>query len=203
MNVYGNCYSYGTQTCAGNGWYGGYDPGAYATGNTAYVYPMASTVQVTLQTVVSQITAQVIDYYGYGTTAGNSITFNSWGTVKEETKQERVTRKLKERQYRREEAARKARATEALVSVLNEKQREQFTKDRHFELQVNAKLYRIRPGSRVERLDPKTKAVQSYFCIHPPTEHGLPAEDVAIAQKLHLESDETSFLKIANESRAA
>lgn len=120
-----------------------------------------------------------------------------------ETKAERVARKLRERKMHREERARRVRATEALVSTLTEEQRKQFEDKQHFELQVNNKLYRIRPGARVERIDPATKKVLSYFCIHPDFEHGLPGEDVALSQKLLLEAAESEFLRIANETKAA
>lgn len=120
-----------------------------------------------------------------------------------ETKRQRVERKLADRKWRREYAKRKKRATEALVSVLTDEQRRQFEADKHFELTVNGRVYRVRPGSRVERLDPATKKVASYFCIHPPSEYDLPSEDVALTQKLLLETAEPEFLRIANETKAA
>ena len=76
-------------------------------------------------------------------------------------------------------------------------------KDGAFLLEVNGRLYRIRPGARVERLDPATKALKSYFCIHPELSHGVPYDDWAISQKLLLEADEPAFLKLANETRVA
>lgn len=97
----------------------------------------------------------------------------------------------------------KKKATDALKDTLSKRQIEQFDKEGTFELQVNDRLYRIRPGSRVERICPQTKKVQSYFCIHPHNAHELPAEDVALSQKLLLEAAEAEFLALANETRAA
>lgn len=97
----------------------------------------------------------------------------------------------------------KARAQELLESVLDDAQKDQLQKEEHFELQVGDRYYRIRPGSRVERLNSKTKKVESYFCIHPSLDHRLPPADVALSQKLWLETNEKEFLRIANETKAA
>ena len=97
----------------------------------------------------------------------------------------------------------KGRARELLHSLLTDPQREQLEKDNSFELNVGSRIYRIRTGLRVERLNPATKKIESYFCIHPDLSHNLPAEDVAISQKLYLETNEELFLKIANETKAA
>lgn len=101
----------------------------------------------------------------------------------------------------REQAQARGRAI--LLSVLDKNQREQLEKSKSFELQVNDRLYRIIPGNRVERLNVATKKAISYFCIHPEYGHDLCADDIAVSQKLLLESDEPAFLKLANETRAA
>jgi hypothetical protein len=106
-----------------------------------------------------------------------------------------------ERQKKTAEAREKAKKT--LSSVLSKKQREQYVKEGVFELDVNGRLYRVKPGCRVERLHPETKKVQSYFCIHPHNAHEIPPEDTALSQKLLLEAAEAEFLKLANETRAA
>jgi hypothetical protein len=87
--------------------------------------------------------------------------------------------------------------------LLTDAQREQLTKDNSFELNVGTRRYRIRPGMRVERYKLGTKEVESMFCIHPSPSHCLPDYDVAISQKMLLETDEAEFLKTANETRAA
>ena len=108
-----------------------------------------------------------------------------------------------ERDRQAKETARRKRAKDALFLTLNDQQKQQFEKDEFFELQVNARLYRVRPGRRVERLHSETKEIESYFCIHPELHHDLPPEDVAISQKLWLETREDEFLRIANETKAA
>lgn len=105
-----------------------------------------------------------------------------------------------EKEYKERESA-AARANELLESLLTEAQKQQYAKERAFELQVNDKLYRIAPGNRVARLDPTTRKVESWFCIHPEHTHILPSEDVAVAQKLLLETNEAEFLRIANETK--
>jgi hypothetical protein len=114
---------------------------------------------------------------------------------------EKMRKQAEEVEKKRLEA--KERARKLLLATLTEKQREQFEKEHAFELMVNDRLYRVSPGKRVERLDPKTKKVQSMFCIHPEMNYTLPAEDTALSQKLLLEADEVAFLRLANETRVA
>lgn len=120
-----------------------------------------------------------------------------------ETEEQRLEREQRERDFAAKEKARHKRARAALFVALTKCQRRQFAKHEHFELEVNQRLYRVRRGARVERLDPQTKKVLSYFCIHPSHEHELPSEDVALSQKLWLETNEAEFLRVANETRAA
>jgi hypothetical protein len=107
-----------------------------------------------------------------------------------------------EKRVAAQEAA-KERARHLLCSLLDEEQTTQLMKDNSFELQVGDRLYRVRPGCRVERLEKTTKKVESYFCIHPDLAHNVPHYDWAISQKLWLETDEAGFLRIANETKAA
>jgi len=116
----------------------------------------------------------------------------------EETEEQRAEREQRQRDEAAKDAARRKRARELLVDVLNPEQREQFEKDGHFELLVNGRLYRVRPERRVELLDLKSKRTLSYYCVHPDLTHYLPAEDVALAQMLLLQSDEATFLATAN-----
>jgi hypothetical protein len=149
----------------------------------------------TVGTATNMSNQFIYAYYStiYGTTVGSN----------QETKAQRAKRELEERRWQRKEVARRKRAKAALFLMLTKTQREQLKREQSFELQVNARLYRIRPGSRVERLDPVTKKAESYFCIHPELGHDLPQEDVAIGQKLLLEANEQEFLRIANETKAA
>jgi hypothetical protein len=119
-------------------------------------------------------------------------------------REERVVQAQAEQKERElKKAVAKTRARNTLHSILSKKQREEFERDGAFLLTVNERLYRIRPGCRVERLDLETKKVKSFFCIHPAHTTDVPHEDWAISQKLLLEADEPAFLKLANETRAA
>lgn len=129
--------------------------------------------------------------------SGSWVSVNDYQSQPSFTEEEIAAQKKAEE----ERAKARARARQLLVRLLSAKQREQFEKDSSFELEVNDRLYRVKTGARVERLDRKTKKVESYFCIHP-AEH-LPWEDVAISQKLLLEADEKEFLRLANETKAA
>ena len=128
--------------------------------------------------------------------AGN-ITINPSQQTQEENEAQREAWRVSEEKRK----AASVRARKALLDVLAPPQREQFEYNGSFELEVNNRLYRVRPGQRVERLNRNTKRVESYFCIHP--YESLPAEDIAISQKLLLEADEAEFLRLANETRAA
>jgi hypothetical protein len=128
---------------------------------------------------------------------GNAITVNYIPEQPPLTEEEKARlKKLDE-----ERAQARARAKKLLMMLLSEQQQEQFEKESSFELEVNERLYRIKTGSRVERLNRETKKVESYFCIHP--ERYLPWEDIAVSQKLLLEANEQEFLRLANETRAA
>lgn len=165
-----------------------------------------STVQSYVATATSANT--VIAYQQTFFITSATIQCQVWPTITQtvcyqETKEQREEREQRERDYAAKEAVRRKCATEALKSLLDDTQRGQFEKENHFELQVNERLYRITPGTRVQRLNPQTKEVESFFCIHPDHIHGLPAEDVAIGQKLLLEANEAEFLRVANETKAA
>lgn len=147
--------------------------------------------------------------YGFGQTQVQTVQMLACQGYAE-TDEQRIVREereaaaqvaYQERQKKTAEAREKAKKT--LSSVLSKKQREQYVKEGVFELDVNGRLYRVKPGCRVERLHPETKKVQSYFCIHPHNAHEIPPEDTALSQKLLLEAAEAEFLKLANETRAA
>ena len=182
-------YSFDTLTSATAGNY------ANNYGSTNYVsYPVTATAAV----------CNSYSYYGnsiYGTVQYGAVPVQPM--TKEELKaHQQWLRDEAAKQEARDISCRK-RAREALLLVLDERQKKQLESESHFELQVNERLYRVRPGSRVERLDPATKKIQSFFCIHTAYHYGLPSDDVAIAQKLLLETDEAKFLSTANETKAA
>jgi uncharacterized membrane protein len=111
-------------------------------------------------------------------------------------------RKAEEERKAQEERRKKAatRAKELLVRLLDADQEKEYVEKGTFELRTDKARYRIRPGDRVEELNPEGK-VTARFCIHP-SDSWMPREDWAIAQKLMLETDEATFLRTANRSAA-
>lgn len=114
-----------------------------------------------------------------------------------------------ERQARQRVASRareesRLRAEELLLQNLDKEQAAQFQRERAFEVytQGRTKRYRVGYGTagNVSLLDGKGVVVAK-FCIHP--EVACPTEDVMLAQKLLLETDEGTFLKIANRTPMA
>ena len=91
-------------------------------------------------------------------------------------------------------AAAKTRAMDLLTMALDGEQREQFLRDGHFDVKIADRCYRITPGRKVLALHDKSGTPA--LCIHPLA--NLPMEDVALAQKLHLETNEKEFLRRAN-----
>jgi len=194
--------------------YVGYDCGTTLANTTVWMgwnqaYQMG--VVTTMGTagnvfVTGQWSAWNQKYIQFGSAANTNYVQGQWA-VDERTPEQiaadnaRAEKEQRERRERQLLAKKKAEA--ALKSTLSKRQAEQLEKDGAFELEVGERLYRIRPGSRVERLCPKTKKLQSYFCIHPHNAHEMPAEDTAISQKLLLEAAEAEFLRLANETRVA
>lgn len=108
------------------------------------------------------------------------------------------------RQARREEARARARAT--LLRWLTDEQRAQYEDDETFYVVGSAGgRYRIRRGSNgnVDWIDPAAGEPAARLCAHPDLYAGgaiddLPDPDIALAQMLHLATDEAGWLAIAN-----
>lgn len=100
-----------------------------------------------------------------------------------------------------EKAAAAARAQVLLEENLSEEQRKQLADNNWFEVVTPKAKYRIRRGwaGNVDRIGDDGRAHDRY-CIHPSEE--VPHEDNMLAQKLLLEADEDTFLRIANRSPA-
>ena len=98
-----------------------------------------------------------------------------------------------------EQAVAKERAEELLRSCLTSQQREELEQKHHFHLFVGNRKYRINRGRtrNIELVDEQGKVVKR-LCAHP--SEMIPDADTMLAQKLMLETDEESFLKIANHS---
>lgn len=93
-------------------------------------------------------------------------------------------------------AAEKARVL--LEENLSDEQRAQLHDNNWFEVVTPKGTYRIRFGraGNVDRY--RDGRHVDRYCIHP--EENVPNEDVMLAQKLLLETDEEAFLRIANRS---
>lgn len=111
--------------------------------------------------------------------------------------QEREAQRAKER----DEAA--ARAKKLLEENLDVEQLKEFSAKGVFHLITHRpdgekRRYRIERGisRNVRLLDERGNVLRTY-CAHP---DGVPTEDVMLAQKLLLETDEDAFLKVANAS---
>jgi hypothetical protein len=114
-------------------------------------------------------------------------------------------RRLAHEEQLRARTAAVDRATATLLGLLNEAQRVSYEADRTFMLVgSHGGLYRIRPGSmgNVDWFDPtEAERPAGQLCAHPVLHDGeghLPDPDVALAQLLHLTTDEPGWLRRAN-----
>lgn len=128
----------------------------------------------------------------------NFIDYNFDGVGFVETEADRQARIETERKRRQQRLAAEARAEELLRKYLSQEQK--VTLDKHGWFEVNGKsgtLYRIRKGRsiNVDVLDKKTKQVVHKLCAHPVM--NVPDFDTMLTQKVMLEVDEASFLKVA------
>jgi hypothetical protein len=102
-----------------------------------------------------------------------------------------------EREYRR---VAEAKAELLLQRLLTPEQRETLKKKSCFYMYSKGKKYRIDRGQHgnVKLLDANDKIVESY-CIQP--KGGIPDADAMAAQKLLLEADPETFVRVANITR--
>lgn len=102
-------------------------------------------------------------------------------------------------QLRAKRIAADARAEELLKLVLNPQQRDELARNNRFHVRVGARRYRVDRGQHgnVKLLDDQDRVLESY-CIQP--KGGLPDADAMAAQVLLLETDEATFLRVANVS---
>ena len=178
LNSYG-LGNYAAGTVANNAWIS-YDPGF-----------------VSYQTIGTYTTAGA-------TNAGAYVVTNVYTPIpyEPETPEAMAERLAQMAKWDEEQKVIKARARELLEATLNQEQREQLKKESFFDLETSSgRIYRIKPGHKVERLDPATRKATSLFCIHPHV--SVPADDIAVSQKMWLETDEETFLKTANETKLA
>jgi hypothetical protein len=102
-----------------------------------------------------------------------------------------------EREFRR---VAEAKAELLLQRLLNPEQRETLKEKKCFYMYSKGKKYRIDRGQHgnVKLLDTKDQVVESY-CIQP--KGGIPDADAMAAQKLLLEADPETFVRVANITR--
>jgi hypothetical protein len=133
-----------------------------------------------------------------------------------ETPEQRRQRDAEEAKWRAEEAARTAkwqedervrlrkaeeandRAMKLLVSMLNDQQRADLKRDKHFFVDApSGRLYRIDYGTHgnVKVVDRQTRKIIERLCIQP---NGVPAGDANLMQKLLIETAEETFRAHAN-----
>lgn len=98
------------------------------------------------------------------------------------------------------------RAEALLLENLDKEQAEQYRTSRTFKVHSKRwpdRVYTVRYGraGNVESREPHQKGVYFRYCIHP--DAPCPNEDVMLAQKLMLETDEKLFLSLANRTRVA
>lgn len=105
-------------------------------------------------------------------------------------------KKAEEEQKRREAAER--RAEELLKAHLTAEQRENYDKDKRFQVvSETGKRYEIRAKGLVGNVYEvgKNGRPVKRWCAHP---NGVPLADALLAQKLALEMNEKEFLRVAN-----
>jgi len=155
-------------------------------------------------TAVTAGTTNVINpWYDEGTTAALTMDWTRWVTQQEETAEQRVERQRRqadhEQRTRDYAAARKAaaeRAEKLLEACLSSGQRESLRKSGWFVVYTKSgRAYQIRRGRARNVVEVNTKRT---YCCHPVD--GVPDADTMLAQKLMLEADEESFLRLANVS---
>jgi HAMP domain-containing protein len=98
---------------------------------------------------------------------------------------------------RRKKALKKGR--KLLMEVLTETQKMEYARTKSFTVcGADGKVYKLRKGGTTHQIDDSGLAVLSH-CIHLP--YSYIDEDTLVAVKLLLETDPTTFLKIANTSK--
>ena len=111
-------------------------------------------------------------------------------------RQEEVTERV--RTQHRERAVVERRGRELLLAHLDEEQRADFEETGSFVVRVGPRRYRIERGRVANVLCAEEGFRNRRYCIHP--RENVPSGDHMLAQKLMLETDEETFLRIANVS---
>lgn len=172
------------------------------TGTGAYSQQLGllTTQTVTITWSANTTAATWIGLNGYWPQQVNSNAYGYGGYGAESSQQQLRRRAQANREWEEFKRA-SERARELLYELLDEEQQAEFESKRYFHVETadGRRRYRIVKGNGVREV--KDDRVTSYLCIHP--EKYLPDEDVMVAQKLMIETDEEAFLEIANATPAA
>jgi hypothetical protein len=152
-----------------------------------------------------------VSYYYYptgGTGTGEiSLPAATYVAAPPETDEQRQVRLAAEAEARKkaEEAALKQvkareRARDLLHRHLDPQQRESLEKQGAFLVHTKRGVYRVQRGvaGNIQFLGKPGLQPSERYCIHVPHQFGLPEEDHMLTQKLLLEADEDTFLRVAN-----
>jgi len=123
------------------------------------------------------------------TASGN---WNNFQFVLSESPEQRAIRE----EYEAKAAAAMKRAEDLLFLFLTAEQRSRYETEGCFETLVNDRLYRIRKGNAMNVDLMENGKAKFKYCVLP--DNNPPSPDVMLAQLLLLESDEASFLALAN-----
>lgn len=134
----------------------------------------------------------------------NAITPERAAEIAADQRQRAIEAEAKAVQARKDAEEAEARAEELLKASLTEPQRQEYAKDKSFTIisKDGNRTYRVKKGwsHNVERIDAEGKKIHT-LCAHP--QQPVPLADNQLAQKLMLEHDEDTFLKMANVGRLA
>lgn len=160
--------------------------------------------QINCQTVSGSITYTApIIWADWNNAYGESIVIDekAIAAYNEQIRLEFEKRQKAQRETEERRAAAQKKAEELLLENLDAEQRKEFATNKRFTVHVRGKEdkhYLIEYGYAGNvKLLREGKAVAK-FCIHPVVQ--CPNEDVMLAQKLLLETNEEQFLKIANKT---
>lgn len=165
----------------------------------------SSTAAWTIWTSETGTSASVQNSYSHDTATAWTVwigSLNNETIVYDQKATEEVRKREEKLRIEREKQAkeRERKAYLFLMLCLNNFQKQQFEKNNYFDLEVvGGRKYRINKGQcrNIQELDKDGKKIRT-LCFHP--KDNLHDYDAMAIQKLALEADEESALKVANVS---
>lgn len=176
-------------------WSVNYSSNVEYTTSTSIVWETWATTATTLTTPT------VWDYWTLSGTGSGSYSYAAPPPLTEEQiEAQRVRAEAAQaaaEARRVEQAAAKERARKLLLEALAEEQQQELLANGYFHVETRngTRRYRLSPTGQPKRVHGEDGLAWAY-CIHP--DYGYPQDDIVLAQKLLLESDEDEFLRIAN-----